>query len=408
MFFQSFSIALNMLRLHKLRAFLTMLGVIIGVMSVTLIVMVSEGFRGYITDLFSKLGSDTIFVVYMPSRLMRGQSTGGISGLTEDDARMIRNRCSSVGELSKYIEIGNQLMRVGDKEFKEGQVSGVDDVYHSLNRINILEGRFISSFDYQNRSNVCVIGDEIVKALFPDKKAIGKRIQMKGITLEVIGVTERLEIAGRNTGVIMFVPLSTAQDKWIGGKYFGAIMFRPKKGHTVNEAMQEVWEVMMQKSGNRALYRVDSRESILGVFGQIIGGAGMVLGAIAALSLLVGGIGIMNIMLVSVTERTREIGLRKAIGAKRGAILTQFIIEAAVLSIAGGLIGMIIAYFLGHGISILTKAMKVLGDSGIVVTFPMYAAVIAVAFSALVGIVFGLYPAWSASRLDPIVALRSE
>ncbi len=407
-FFQAFGIAINMLRLHKLRAFLTMLGVIIGVMSVTLIVMVSEGFRGYITEQFNKLGSDTIFIVYSPGRRFQGQSTGGIAGLTEDDVRLIRDRCTSVGLISTMLDLGSMPMRNGDKEYKEGQIVAVDQNYHDLNRFKVVQGRFITDFDIVNRTNVCVIGDDIRKALFPEGSPIGKRISMKDISFEVVGVTERLDIGPRSTAVVMFVPRSTAQDKWIGGKYFGAILFRPKEGKKVEATMQEVWEVMMQRSGNRLLYRLDSRESLLGVFGKVIGVAGIALGAIAALSLLVGGIGIMNIMLVSVTERTREIGLRKAVGAKKGAVLGQFLIEAAVLSIAGGVIGMVTAFVIGHGVSYITKQAHLLGDSGIVVTFPLYAAVIAVGFSALVGMVFGLYPAWSAARLDPIVALRTE
>jgi putative ABC transport system permease protein len=407
-FFQAFGIAINMLRLHKLRAFLTMLGVIIGVMSVTLIVMVSEGFRGYITEQFNKLGSDTIFIVYSPGRRFQGQSTGGIAGLTEDDVRLIRDRCTSVGLISTMLDLGSMPMRNGDREYKEGQIVAVDQNYHDLNRFKVVQGRFITEFDIVNRTNVCVIGDDIRKALFPEGSPIGKRISMKDISFEVVGVTERLDIGPRSTAVVMFVPRSTAQDKWIGGKYFGAILFRPKEGKKVEATMQEVWEVMMQRSGNRLLYRLDSRESLLGVFGKVIGVAGIALGAIAALSLLVGGIGIMNIMLVSVTERTREIGLRKAVGAKKGAVLGQFLIEAAVLSIAGGVIGMVTAFVIGHGVSYITKQAHLLGDSGIVVTFPMYAAVIAVGFSALVGMVFGLYPAWSAARLDPIVALRTE
>ncbi|MEZ5163130.1 MAG: FtsX-like permease family protein [Fimbriimonadaceae bacterium] len=162
-------------------------------------------------------------------------------------------------------------------------------------------------------------------------------------------------------------------------------------------------EIQQQK-----VYRIDSRESILGVFNAILGGAGAVLAGIAALSLLVGGIGIMNIMLVSVTERTREIGLRKAVGARRGAVLFQFLVEAALLSMIGGLIGMSIAYGFGQLVTLITKQLKFMGDSGMPMVFPITAAIYSCLFSALIGIVFGMYPAMRASALSPIEALRTE
>ena len=164
----------------------------------------------------------------------------------------------------------------------------------------------------------------------------------------------------------------------------------------------------MIRSGNRPLYRLDSRESIMQVFTGIIGVAGVILAAIAALSLLVGGIGIMNIMLVSVTERTREIGLRKAIGAPSGAILQQFLIEAATLGLVGGLIGMFIAWSLGNLVTFITALREFPTAEGLATPFPVTAALGAAAFSAFIGVVFGLYPALSASKLDPIVALRHE
>jgi putative ABC transport system permease protein len=186
------------------------------------------------------------------------------------------------------------------------------------------------------------------------------------------------------------------------------ILMRPKPGIRVDTAMQEVWELMMLRSQNRPVYRVDSRESVLNILGNIIRVAGIVLGGVAALSLLVGGIGVMNIMLVSVTERTREIGLRKAVGARRFHILVQFLVEAGVLCLAGGLIGMGLGWVLGHLVSWATRAADLLGGTGLVVAFPLWAALLAVAFSALVGMVFGIYPAYSAARLHPIEALRFE
>jgi putative ABC transport system permease protein len=164
----------------------------------------------------------------------------------------------------------------------------------------------------------------------------------------------------------------------------------------------------MIKSGNRAIYRVDSRESIINTFGLILNSIGVVLGGIAALALLVGGIGIMNIMLVSVTERTREIGLRKAVGARKSIIITQFLVESAMLSLVGGLIGMAVAYGFGSLITVMTKGMAWPNDEGLTTPFPLSAALMASAFSVAIGVVFGLYPAARAAQLSPIEALRTE
>ncbi|MCH8275736.1 MAG: ABC transporter permease [Armatimonadetes bacterium] len=405
---QSLFIAVDMLRLHKLRAFLTMLGVIIGVMAVTLIVMLSEGFRSYINTEFKRLGADTLFVFYDPGRLHRGESTGGIDGLRMADIAYIKNRTQLIDIVSGFSELGGRSVRYGQNEIPDARVRAIDEYFLELNRFEVTDGRKIVARDLRSRANVCLIGADVRDRLFGDAPPLGKRISLGGITLEVIGVLETIEFMGSSTDDQMMVPLTTVQDKWVGDDRLAVIMMRPKPGVSVEAAMQEVWEVMMQKSGNRTIYRVDSRESILNVFAGIVGAAGVILGGIAALSLLVGGIGIMNIMLVSVTERTREIGLRKAVGAKRGAILAQFLVEAAVLSLAGGLIGMGFGWLLGQGVSAITRAMDWLGGAGLMVTFPLWAAIGAAIFSAVVGIVFGIYPAWSASRLDPIVALRTE
>lgn len=397
-----------MLRLHKLRAFLTMLGVIIGVMSVTLIVMLSQGFRDYIDTEFKKLGADTLFITTDMTRRMRGQTRGAFMTLVNEDVELIRDKCSKIDIISPVSSPGAMPIKYEEKEIADVTVYGTDENYNELNRFGIDQGRALTASDIRLRSNVCLIGIEIRDTFFGKADPIGKLVNAKGITLEVVGVMEKLDMGPMSTGKMMIVPITTVQDKWIGGRRLQMISMRPKPGIPVPDAMQEVWEVMMQKSNNRPIYRVDSRESIMNVFGNVIGIAGIVLGSIAALSLLVGGIGIMNIMLVSVTERTREIGLRKAVGAKRLAILTQFLVEAAVLSVAGGLIGMGLALGIGKATTAITAKMGLLSGAGIVTSFPVWAAVFAVGFSALIGMIFGIYPAWSAAKLDPIVALRSE
>jgi len=405
---QSFTIAVDMLRMHKLRAALTMLGVIIGVFSVTIIIMVSEGFKYYMTNEIEKFGADTIIVMYDPGRMGRGRTLGGIEGLTSDDVTYLKSRVNAIDVISPINMIPAQPVTVEDRELSNPRIFASDENFHILNRLGLLEGRHLSGSDVRDRANVAVIGEETRDKLFPDKQALGRLISMKGITLEVVGVMETVEFMGQTNARDVLLPISTAQDKWLGGNTVGMITFRPKHGVTVPETMDRVWEALMLKSNNRRIYRMDSRESILQIFGGIIGAAGMILAAIAALSLLVGGIGIMNIMLVSVTERTREIGLRKAVGARNASVLGQFLVESATLSLIGGVIGMAFAWVLGSSITLITASLKWPSAGGLPTPFPVLSALAAAAFSAFIGMLFGLYPAISAAKLNPIDALRKD
>ncbi|HEY0866239.1 MAG TPA: ABC transporter permease [Fimbriimonas sp.] len=404
---QSFAVALGMLRLHKLRAFLTMLGVIIGVMSVTIIVMISSGFQYYMTNEFNKLGADLIMVMY-DNWGPQNDRVKDIDGLRYEDVQYIKDRVSVVEMAAPVFQINGQKAVLADRTVDNPRLYGTDDNFLAMNRVKMTSGRFFTAEDVRNRANVCMIGEEIRDRLFPDKKPLGKLITFQGITLEVIGVIQRFDMMGDTNARDVYLPLTTAQDKWVGGDRLFMITARPKPGVPVADAQQAIWEALMLKSGNKRIYRVESYESMLEVFGRIFGVAGGVLAAVAALSLLVGGIGIMNIMLVSVTERTKEIGLRKAVGAKNGAILTQFLVEAGTLSLIGGMIGMAMAWTIGKGLEFGTAAMKWPSASGLPATFPVWAAVGAMLFSALIGVIFGLFPAISAARLDPIVALRTE
>lgn len=406
---EAFKIAFGMLWLHKMRAVLTMLGVIIGVMSVTSVVMLSEGFKVFIRGQFDQLSADSIFLFYDPSGLPRGQTTT-ISAITEDDREFLLERSRHVEFISAVGGAPSQRVQYQTREARDTNVTPTDQYYFDIVRHQIISGRVLEAEDIEQKRNVAVITEAVATLLFPDGEAVGRWINMPSISLQVVGVVENLRQGtfGNNNPRLIYMPITTAQFKWTGGRNYGALFLRPREGSSVEETQEEIWQLMMIRSNNLPIYRVDSSEGILNVFQGVIGGAGTILAAIAALSLLVGGIGIMNIMLVSVTERTKEIGLRKAVGANRFNILSQFLIESATLSMVGGAIGMAIAFGIGRMISLFTAARAIPVEGGLSAPFPMTAAIGALAFSAIIGVIFGFFPAVRAARLHPIEAMRYE
>ena len=310
--------------------------------------------------------------------------------------------------ISPSVMVPAEKVVFNDKTLDKPRVYGGNLDNLKLNAVEVEEGRLYTQEEIDGRANVGVIGTDVRDQLFGKEKAVGKLLTLSGVTVEVIGVAKKQTIFGDSNGKDIYIPFTSAQSKWIGGDKIAYIQATPKAGVKPEDAMDDIWKALMIKSQNRKVYRVDSAESILSVFNSLISSAGLLLSAIAALSLLVGGIGIMNIMLVSVTERTREIGLRKALGARRGTILLQFVVESATLSLVGGLIGMAIAYSFGSVVTVMTQQFKWPNEGGLATPFPVSAAAGAMMFSAFIGVVFGFYPALSASRLDPIVALRRE
>lgn len=404
----SFVIAFDMLRIHKMRAFLTMLGVIIGVMSVSLIVLALSAFQSYIAGEFSRIGTGTIYVNYSTYKLEPGQGTGGIEGLKLEDIDYIQNRVPEIVLASGYREGGRHEVKAGEVRVKNVALKAIDQNFVELNTVELIEGRYISALDQAQKANVILISEEVRKDAFGGKSPLGKLITVGPLTLEVIGVTKNLDLMGERDPKVMFFPLATATSKWFNGDTVDLILLRAKEGTVTNDVMDKVWEALMVKSGNREVYVVESSENVLKIFQGILSSVGLIFSGIAALSLLVGGIGVMNIMLVSVTERTKEIGLRKAVGARQSAIMTQFLIESSVLTLVGGLIGMAIAWMLGNVLTLVTASLNWPREGGLVAPFPINAAVGALLFSAIIGAVFGFYPALKAAKLHPIEALRTE
>ena len=409
---RSLQTALANLRANKLRSALTMLGVIIGVSGVIIMVSIVEGARAKIVSEFERLGSKLIIVVYQPDSQEMRKNTRRLEGMTMDDVRAIQNECDLIQSISAELPTGNEeTAQYQDRESKV-RPNGVMADYARLRNVSVAQGRFISDDDMTNWNKICVIGSKVKQELFRNEDPIGKTITIQNVSIIVVGV---LEPQGRSGGEdqdrMLLAPITTIQKRFIGREIVGMVWAQPREAAMVTPAMDQIWQCLMRRHDNAPGFRVDSQENILNAIGRVLTIFGLVLGSVAGLALLVGGIGVMNIMLVSVTERTREIGIRKAVGAKRKDILIQFLIEAATVTGVGGLIGIALGAGVAQGIGAVTKqVMKggMNGDPGIPVHLPAWAVLGAFAFSAFVGVFFGIYPAIRAARLDPIQALRHE
>jgi len=411
---ESVRVALRALGTNKLRAALTMLGMIIGVGSVIALLAIGQGVQASVAAQIGGLGSNLLFVA--PGATTRGGvqgQAGSAATLTAEDATAIL----ASGRVPEAVAVAPESARsaqlVANGQNTNTRVLGVTPDYQSVRGLHLGRGDFISPEQLAGRSLVAVIGPSTAATLFGADDPIGQTVRTDTVPLRVIGVLEPrgAGLAGNQDDVLL-VPLTTAQSRLGrtqtagGGQAVSQIYVQLSDGTAATaQAATEHTTVLLRERHRVATddFTIRSQQDLLATAGTISGILTVFLGAVAGISLVVGGIGIMNIMLVSVTERTREIGIRKAIGAKRSDILTQFLIEAVVVSVAGGALGIL----LGAGGAHLLNGLP-LGGQALQTVVSADAVTLAVAVSAAVGLFFGVYPAVRASRLNPIQALRAE
>jgi putative ABC transport system permease protein len=407
---ESAVMALDTLRANKLRSSLTILGVSVGVLTVLSMVSIIQGLNKSFAEQIESLGSNTIFVAKFEPSFGRppGQEERQRKELTIEDAETIRDQSQSILAVSPFQRKIAETVRYKDAQSDTPILFGATPDYALTNTQYVDRGRFISDIDVSERRNVAVLGRELVKALFKEyEDPLGKEIKIQGRDFVVVGVMENLgSFFGQSRDNIVFIPLTTMQKFYpevVPPEMVFAIIVRPKSRAEVKNAIDEIKDVLRRrrqvKFGEKDNFGISSQDALLDIYNQLTGATYLVLTAISAVALMIGGIGVMNIMLVSVTERTKEIGIRKAVGATQFNVLSQFLIEAVILTAFGGVIGLIV----GEGMSYLINRF-----SPLPAYIPVWAIVLGLIVSAGIGIIFGLYPAWKASRLDPIEALRWE
>ncbi len=390
-----FKLSIASLKANKLRSALTTLGIIIGVFSVILLVSLGTGLQSYITNQISGLGSNLIFVI--PGRIGGARTPGGqqTNKLVFSDAKNLSNKLRAIAEVGPVIQKSTSVKYI-NKTNKNTSILGTSANYPEIVKTELAEGRFFTPGQERSGARVGLIGQTVKKNLFSNADPIGKKISVSGNKYTVIGITkERGSVFGIDQDNIVIVPITTAQRQF-GVNNLNTIYLSAKKPEYVTLVKDQATSVLLKRLTEDD-FTLQTQEQTLSTINSITGVLTAALGGIAAISLLVGGIGVMNIMLVSVTERTKEIGLRKALGARRKDILLQFLLEAVMLSLLGGVVGIL----LGLGFSALLARF-------FVSEVTPWSVILAFVFSVGVGIIFGIAPAIRASRLSPIEALRYE
>ncbi|HAC89353.1 MAG TPA: hypothetical protein DCF63_01800 [Planctomycetaceae bacterium] len=407
-----FRIALRSLRKNKMRAGLTVLGVVIGIAAVTTMVSIGQSASALVQGQFQALGTNVI--VILPEFQRRGgvRQSATVT-LTAADSREVALQCDDVLAASPIVGAAGQVIYV-NSNWSPNEMFGVGADYLLVRNWPIEAGGFFTEDDIKANAKVCVVGRTVVTKLFQTADPIGQTIRVRNIPFRIIGVLEKkgVDMVGTDKDNVVLMPYTTVRKRLQGSSFdnVNAIMASAVAADRMDDATEQIEQLLYERHGiapgQPPDFRVQNTTEIAQTLGVVTGTMTLMLSAIAGISLLVGGVGIINIMLVSVTERTKEIGIRMAVGAKGGDILRQFLVEAVVLSSIGGLIGVLLGTAASMGATALINRFTAGEDWPMIIS--VQAAVVAMLFAAAVGVFFGFYPARRASRLDPIEALRYE
>jgi putative ABC transport system permease protein len=400
-FLETFRVSLEAIMSNKVRSGLTMLGVIIGVMAVILLVSIGEGARVYITRELSGLGTNLLIITPGKTTTSGGfhpPSAGTVRKLSYDDAQALKRRAWLLTDAVPIV-FGTGRIKFQNLG-RDTTIIGTTPEFQRVRNLFIDTGSYVSQADVDSKGKIVVLGTKVKEELFGDQNPLGKVVLLSDARYRVVGVMQKKGTSlGWDIDDVVFIPVTSGQELFDTDGLFEILASTPR-AEDVDNAITQIKDILMRRHAHKEDFTIQTQGAMLSTMNTIFGVLTAVLGGIAGISLLVGGIGIMNIMLVSVRERTREIGIRKALGARNRDIMAQFMIEAMTLSGAGGIIGILI----GVGLAlIIPKFVDVLPTS-----ISAWSIITAFSFSAAVGVFFGVYPAHKASLQDPIQALRYE
>ena len=399
----SFELAFNAIKQNKMRSILTCLGIIIGVAAVIVMLSVGSGATNAIKKNFSSLG-DNLLMIFPGSTNQGGVRAGAGTGirLTSQDADAIKKECPSVASVSPIV--ASSVQAIYETQNWATRIQGVSVDFFDIRKWGLKSGNIFTEQDVKAATKVCLVGKTVVDNLYGGIEPVGTILRVNHVPFRVIGVLEEKGSSfGGDQDDAIICPYTTVQKRFRGVNFVDMIQATAKSTGIIHDAQNEITDLLLQRhhigAGQDADFRIQNMADIIKTTTAVIGTIGALLGGVASISLIVGGIGIMNIMLVSVTERTREIGIRMAVGARKRDIMFQFLIEAIVLSLTGGIIGICSGVGISLLVTVVAKWATSISVSSIFLSF---------FFSAGVGIFFGYYPATRAANMNPIEALRYE